>query len=452
MLGKLFSDLRCYFKARIIIIALMGMCSGIPLPLSLGTLSVLLTEYGVSKTSIGVISMVGIFYSCKFLWAPIVDTKAIPIIPRKQNLRRRRSWIVLCLPMLSIFIYLLSVISPKTDLQSFTLCLLCIILFSTILDISVDAFRIESIDEEEQGLAAAAYTFAYRIGIFFSSAGALMLSSHYSWQLAFGVLSIPLLISMVCVYLYNPPVNEKYKKASKKRLSSGKKNSSGGEEERSRISLDLFVKPVMELAKQKGVILLFIIIVTYKLSDAYIAIMISPFLLELGFTKMDIAIIVKTYCLISTILGGIIGGTYVKNTDINKAMIVGAILQIVTNFGFVLQYYLGVNKPILLMVMSLENFCGGFSTVIFVVFLSRICGLKFVATQYAILTSLSSLGRTMIAGSSGLFVDTFGWVAFFFFSGTLSVPAIICVHILNRRKNETSTIHKSSTMHSSRKV
>ena len=199
--------------------------------------------------------------------------------------------------------------------------------------------------------------------------------------------------------------------------------------------IKFIICPLKNFAERKNWVSILFFIVLLKLADAFIGNLTLPFLLESGYTKMELATILKTFGLFATLIGVYCGGIFSKKIGIHKSLWLATILQAFSNFSFVYLAISGKNINALYFVVFIENFCGGVGDAIFVGYLSSICNLKFTSTQYALFSSISSISRSALSSTSGFYVSYFGWVNFFIFSGLLAIPAIALLIILNKNSN-----------------
>ena len=402
------------FKKDILIIFLLGFASGLPLALILSTLKVFLVDLNFDIKTIGLFSLIALPYGLKFLWSPIVDSIALPVLTK--TLGRRRSWIILNQILLIICIAALGIFSAANVLIIAIIAML-IAIFSATGDMAIDAYRIERIKPEDQGIAASFYVYGYRIGMLISGAFALVLSTKISWDKVYYILAAVMIIGVITTL-------------------------SAGEKERDAKQADDFlswikiavIAPVVDFFKRQNWYLIFPFIVLFKLCDAFAGSLTLPFLIEIGFSKFEIATIVKTFGLFATLFGAFLGGILVKKIGLIKSLWIAAVLQAVSNLAFAYQASIGHNATSLYLVIFIENFSGGIGDAVFVAYLSSLCNIAFTATQYAILVSFASIGRAVLASSSGFVVANFGWINFFCFSAVLALPALILLFLLSRKR------------------
>jgi PAT family beta-lactamase induction signal transducer AmpG len=275
------------------------------------------------------------------------------------------------------------------------------------------------LSEKEQGAGAAAIVFGYRIAMLASSAGALALAHFYDWTFSYfcmGLLMLPGIITTLCLVaepavFFEKPKTEFtvwFKKA--------------------------FLEPFTEFLTRENSIIILIFIILYKLGDAYLGTMTNPFLMELGFDKLEIAKIVKFYGFWATIAGVFAGGVLVANLGIKNSLIVGCVLQTLSNLVFIVQAEAGHDQLVLIGVIAFENFTGGLGNPVIVAYLSRLCNLNFTATQYALLSSIAVTARSTLSTPSGYLAKYLGWTDFFIATAVMSLPALLLVNFCFREK------------------
>ncbi|AIF80811.1 MFS transporter protein [endosymbiont of Acanthamoeba sp. UWC8] len=413
-------------KKKMFLIFILGFSCGLPLPITLSTLSAFLKEYGFALSSIGLFSLTQIPYALKPLWSPFLDNLKPPLL---SFLGKRRGWLIIIQAFLIISIFLLGQFDPKQYLFSVAIISLSVAFFSASQDIIVDALRIESLSEEEQGIGVAYYTFGYRIGMFVATAGALYFSHIWNWKISFLILSLLSVLGIISALLINEPEHKVLKEA----------------ENIKEWFYNAFVVPFTELTNRYNWFYVLLFISLYKLSDAYLGAMTNPFLLEMKFSKLEIALIIKTYGLFAMLIGTFAGGYLVKYYNIYSLLLYSAIISSVSNLAFILQYYAGHDAETLMMVISIENFASGLSSAVFLTYIGLVCNKQLTATQFALLSSIASIGRTTLSSSSGFLAEKVGWVDFFIFSAILCLPALILIKFINN--SQKGSIWNLNTKH-----
>ncbi len=409
-----------YFRPKFIGIFILSMICGLPLALAASTLTVMLTEAKLDISTIGLFALVGLPYSLKYLWAPLVDNTKLPIL---NKFGRRKSWLVLCQALTAISIFSVALIDINDQLHLVALAGLAIAFFSVTHDIVFDAFRIESLTPEEQAAGVSIYVFGYRLGMLVSSGGALYIAHFYSWELTYMIMAA-LMLTGILTTLLMPEPKVKVIKLNVTSFLEWLKNS--------------YIEPLAEFAHRVNLWQVLLFVTLFKLGDAYAGMMTNTFLLHLGFSKIEIANIVKGIGLGATLFGVFIGGLAAAKLGMYRCLFLSLILQIASNLLFIIQVYAGNDAWVLTGVICIENFTGGVGTSIFTAYLALLCNARFTATQYALLASFALLGRTLISGTSGFVIEAFGWENFFIISALLSVPALFLIQTSTGKKVKTT--------------
>ena len=405
-------------KKNFLVIFFLGISAGIPITLILSTLKALLVDKGFDLQIIGFLSLVSLPYSLKIFVAPVVDSLAIPYFTKK--LGNRRSWIMITQILLTILISLLGIFGEVASLKGIALLSFLVACVSATQDIVIDGYRIELIKKEDQAVASGYYIYGYRIGMLISGSLALALSDKIRWDLVYLMMSGFMMLCIIStLFAKESRVNWHPRKYHFKIW-----------------FIKFIIRPLRNFSERKNWISILFFIVLFKLADAFVGNLTLPFLLEIGYTKIEIATILKTFGLFAVLVGVYAGGFLSKKIGIHKALWLATILQAVSNFSFI--YLVVTEKTIssLYAIVFIENFCGGIGDVIFVGYLSSICNLKFSSTQYALFSSISSISRSVLSSTSGFYASYFGWINFFIFSGLLAIPAIALLIILNKNNNK----------------
>jgi PAT family beta-lactamase induction signal transducer AmpG len=413
-------SLAVYLERRLIIVFLFGFASGLPLLLTLSTLSIWLTEQGVSLTAIGLFAMVGTPYTLKFLWAPMIDRAPIPGLT--AWLGRRRSWLLAIQACLILAILALGATRPGQAPFWTALWALVVAFFSASQDIVIDAYRIESVREHEQGAAAAMTQFGYRIGMLASGAGALYLAESVSWFGVYAVMAALMLVGVATTVASPEPL-----------VGAPTGPPGGGALARVR---EAVIEPFAEFIRRSGLkvaglVLAFILL--YKFGDAFAGVMANPFYVKIGFTKAEIAGVTKIFGLAATLAGVFLGGVVVTRYGVMPALLGCGVLQMLSNLMFVVQAMMGHDVSTLMLTIGLENLAGGMGSAAFVAYLSLLCNVAYTATQYALFSSFMAVGRTLLSSTSGWVADHVDWVSFFLISTVLAVPGLLILGWMMRR-------------------
>ena len=405
-------------KKNFLVIFFLGISAGIPITLILSTLKALLVDKGFDLQIIGFLSLVSLPYSLKIFVAPVVDSLSIPYFTKK--LGNRRSWIMITQILLTILISLLGIFGEVASLKGIAILSFLVACVSATQDIVIDGYRIELIKKEDQAVASGYYIYGYRIGMLISGSLALALSDKIRWDLVYLMMSGFMMLCIIStLFAKESRVNWHPRKYHFKIW-----------------FIKFIIRPLRNFSERKNWMSILFFIVLFKLADAFVGNLTLPFLLEIGYTKIEIATILKTFGLFAVLVGVYAGGFLSKKIGIHKALWLATILQAVSNFSFI--YLVVTEKTIssLYAIVFIENFCGGIGDVIFVGYLSSICNLKFSSTQYALFSSISSISRSVLSSTSGFYASYFGWINFFIFSGLLAIPAIALLIILNKNNNK----------------
>jgi PAT family beta-lactamase induction signal transducer AmpG len=408
---------RVYADRRMLVILLMGFASGLPLLLTLSTLTYWLEKVGVDLTTIGIFALVGIPYSFKFVWAPLVDQGRIPFLTRW--LGRRRSWALLAQAGLIGAILFMGTTDPAVNGWWTALAALLVAFFSATQDIVIDAYRIEILDEDEQGAGAATTQIGYRLGLIVAGAGALAASDYIGWPAIFAGLAACVGVGVVAVLIAREPVTP----ASWERISRAPLA------EQIKLSV---VDPFVEFLTRKGALVILLFVLLYKFGDAIGGTMAYPFYAQMGFTGTEIAAVSKVFGVIMTLVGTAAGGVMVARYGIFRALIAGGILQAVTNVLYAWVAIEGHDITVLAITVGTDNFANGLGSAAFVAYLSSLCNVAFTGTQYALLSSFMATGRTLMSSGSGWLAETMGWAPFFVATMFLAVPGLLLIWWLMR--------------------
>ena len=420
-----------YLERRVLIVLLLGFASGLPLALSGSTLLVWMREAGVDLRTIGLFALVGTPYTLKFIWAPLVDALHVPLFT--QKLGRRRGWLVLSQLLLIGAILLLALTDPARSPPLVALGALLVAATSSTQDIVVDAFRVESLPESEQAAGMASYVAAYRIGMLVSTAGALFLVSAFesgglprssAWMWSYVAMAALVLIgTLTAIAATEPPQSIRAAAATQ------------ADDASTRVLLAA-TGALTEFLTRRDAWAALAFVVLYKFTDAFSGTMTAPFVIDLGFSRNDYAAIVKGVGLAATLIGGFAGGFVARTYSLPVSLWIGGVLQAVANLSFSWLALVGVNQWALALAITAENFTSAIATVIFIAYLSALCRNPLhTATQYALLTALSAVGRTYLSSSAGFVAAASGWPLFFAICVVLAVPSLILLLWLQRREH-----------------
>lgn len=394
-------------NSRLAAMLLLGFSSGLPLALTGSTLQAWFTSAGVDLLTIGALTLVGLPYVWKFLWAPFLDYFIPPW------LGRRRGWILLTQICLCVALFFLAHFHPNEAPKLIGLVALIIAFLSATQDIAIDAYRADILLEEERGLGAAYFIFSYRIAMIASGGLALILAQYLGWQHLYELMATLIGCTAITTYFI---ANPKQPAQLPKNL------------------VDAIYKPFQDLFKRENITLILLFVILYKIGDAFALTLMSNFLLKgIGFSLAEVGLAFKTMGLFATILGAFFAGILLIRMNIFNALLWFASAQAASNLLFMLLAYAGKNYFIFVSSIFIESLCSGMSTAALMAFLMSLCHPSYSATQYALLSALSSLGRVLLGPLAAIMVQHVGWIYFYFWSFFLCFPGILLIGLLRNR-------------------
>jgi len=436
-----------YFQPEVFRMLFLGFSAGLPLLLVLGTLSLLLKDAGISRSEIGFASWIGLAYSIKVFWSPIVDNFKLPIL--SKLLGKRKSWLLFAQIGIAIGLYMISQTDAGTDTQRLVIFALITAFLSATQDIVIDAFRVESNDDKKQGAAAATYIMGYRIGMIVAGAGALKLAASFDWEVSYQIMAICMGVGILGGLLSPEPPHKKQvlgeteleKDISEKVLRPLAKRKAGLKQKiESLTAFQYFVKAILspfvdffQRYKWWGLVIIAFIL-SFRVSDIVLGVMTNVFYDDMGFTKDEIADYSKIYGVIMTILGAFIGGYVVNKVKILWCLLWGIILVILTNLLFAYMASQPKDVGFLIAVISADNMAGGFSMGVLMAYFATLINQEFTATQFALYTSLMTLTGKILGGYSGVNIDNWGYPMFFTYAASLGIPALLLILALLYRE------------------
>ena len=432
-----------YTRKPVIAIALLGFGAGLPFLLVFSTLTAWLRDAGVERTTIGFFAWIGITYSIKVFWAPVVDRTALPLLSRW--LGQRRSWILLGQLGIGVGLVWMSLLDPVSQLWWIAVAALLVAFSSSTQDVALDAFRIEAAEDSLQGAMSASYIFGYRVALLFAGAGSLYLADWYDWRLSYTTMAVMMLVGIAATFWCSEPrhISREQRNEQEAELIDrlfGRAMHLPQRPGWQRWLLGAVVCPILEFFQRNGWLALLILgfVAVFRLSDITMAVMANPFYLDLGYSKSDIASIAKVFGFFMTIIGSALCGVLVIRWGMYRPLLLGAILVASTNLLFAALAFSfdGEHRPSLawlMLVISADNLSGGIASTAFVAYLSSLANKSYTATQYALFSSLMTLPGKFISGFSGWVVDGFGYGQFFVLAAILGIPAVVLVWILMRR-------------------
>lgn len=415
-----------YKNSKVLGMLFLGFSAGLPFLLVFSTLSAWLKDEGISLAVIGFFGWIGITYSIKVFWAPVVDHIRLPRFI--GFLGRRRSWILLAQIGIITGIIGMAVNDPSANLNLVIGFALLIAFSSATQDIAIDAYRIEAVPIDLQGNMATTYQLGYRIALLVAGGGALFIADQWSWPAAYFSMAACMAVGIITTLIIREP------EGAKKPVSDSLKETPLKERIRDWLYKSV-VAPFHDFFQRNGWMALIILslIGLYRLPDLAMGIMANPFYLELGFTKTEIAQIVKVYGFAMTVLGAGIGGLAVVRYGIARPLLLGAILVSTSNLLFAWLATKGADTNLLILTISADNLSTGMAGSIFIAYLSSLTNTAYTATQYALFSSLMTLPGKFLSGFSGLVVESQGFEIFFILTAISGLPAILLVIYLMRK-------------------
>jgi PAT family beta-lactamase induction signal transducer AmpG len=435
-------SLRIYTRPRMLSMLALGFSSGLPFMLIFSTLSAWLSQAGIRRATVGMLAWVSLAYSFKFLWSPIVDRLRLPLSGRL--LGQRRSWMLLAQLSCAAALFAISGSDPRGDVVHVAALALWLAFSAATQDIAIDAWRIESAPVREQGAMAAAYQLGYRLAILVGSAGALVIAASTGWPRCYATMAVLMGIGVLTTLVVREPerIIPRASVLTERRVIDWLERRShwpGWLRHGGGWILGAVVGPVLDFFARYGLtlgLLLFAFISTYRLTDFTMGTMANRFYLDLGFSLKQIAAVAKVFGTAWTIAGILFGGFAVARLGRIGSLLLGSSLIMVSNVGYSILAAHGVpSVPGLAAVISLDNFAQGVHGTALIAFMSSLTSASFTATQYAVLSSLYSLLPKLLMGTSGLVVDAIGYPPFYLYTASLSIPALLILYVLARRRD-----------------
>ncbi|SFK18776.1 MFS transporter, PAT family, beta-lactamase induction signal transducer AmpG [Nitrosomonas aestuarii] len=451
------NTLSIYTHPRVLGMLSLGFSAGLPLLLILGTLSFWLREAGIDRTTIGHLSWIGLAYSFKWLWSPLVDRMSLPVLTRL--LGRRRAWLLLSQIVIVFALIGMASTDPVVNLSHMVFFALAVAFASATQDIALDAYRIEAVALELQGAMAATYQAGYRVAMILASAGVLWIAAavdssattydYLPWRFAYLVMAGCMSVGIITTLIIREPdvpfstllsENEQY---AHEIIANWHLNA--------RLANMLvwlygaLIAPFRDFIVRHGkqALLILALIALYRISDVVMGVMSNPFYVDMGYTKDEVATVSKVYGVLMTILGAAVGGILIARIGIMRTLFIGAVLSAATNLLFVWLAGRGHDVSGLVFTISADNLSAGIASSAFIAYLSGLTNSAYSATQYALFSSVMLLLPKFVAGFSGQFVDAYGYESFFIATALLGVPVLLLVRLAGKAKFETS-VNESS--------
>ncbi len=377
---------------------IMGFACGLPLLLTMSVLQARMKEDGIDLTVIGLVNLVQIPYTWKFLWAPFLDRFIPPF------LGRRKGWLAMAQLALILAIAGLGYSDPLNHFGWMVFTAICVAFFSATQDIVVDAYRREDLSDEELGLGSSFYIYGYRMGTLLASGGGLIMADYIPWSHVYLVMCACMLPAVTTTLLTPEP---HMAEGSPKTLK------------------DAVIQPLVDYFNRKHALWILAFILFYKIGDTMAGAMNMPFYMEIGFTKTQIGTVVKVFGTWAIIGGAIVGGVIMLRFGIYKSLWVFGVLQALSTACFVILARVGNNVAVLSGVIAFENVSSGMGTAAFVAFMASITNKNFTATQYALLSSLMAFPRVLASAPTGFLAKHLGWESFFIACTLIAIPGMV---------------------------
>jgi MFS transporter, PAT family, beta-lactamase induction signal transducer AmpG len=394
---------------KMLAILVLGAASGFPNQITESALQAWLKDSGATNTTIGILSYVALPYLFKFLWAPLIDRYPLPM------LGRRRGWLVVIQLALAATIALFALQNPAESLTPVAICAVAIVFFSATQDIAFDAYRTDVSEPHERGLAAAASNLGYRTTAWLASAFALVIADFFGWKPALLILAAVMagfclgtLLAPEPHYRHRPP----------------------------RTLRESIVTPLQELLGTPSAIAFIGLVVLFKVGDAFALRLFTPFMMDVGFSKTEIALVLKALFTASAVLGAILGGIFMVKLGLLRSMLIFGVLQAASNFLYYALALTGKNYPLMIAAVSIDNLAGSMGNIASVALIMALCDVRFSAFQYALLSALALTPRYLLGGPAGWIADTAGWDVYYIVSVLLAMPGLVLVWVMRNKIQE----------------
>lgn len=431
------SALLVYFCAPVVTMLFLGFSAGLPFLLVFSTLSAWLRSDGVEVAAIGFFAWIGMLYSIKFFWAPVVDRLALPGLTRLFG--QRRGWMLLAQALIVAGLVGMAGVDPVGNLGWVAAFALLVAFGSATQDIAVDAYRIESAGDDLQAALSSSYIIGYRLGLIAAGAGALYIAAHVSWSAAYLCMALLMGVGVLTVLIRPEPARaslglQLVHEPSVRAFLRGSRGKSKLYRRLGAWALGAVVCPFLDFFRRFGVkalgLLLFIAV--FRISDLAMGSMANPLYIDLGFSLETIATVTNIFGIAMSIAGGILGGLLVVRYGIGPLLIVGATFVMITNLLFSALALMGDRVPMLVVTIIGDNLANGLASAVFIAFLSSLTSKAYTATQYALFSSLMTLPGKFLSGFGGLVVAAQGYATFFLVATLLGLPAVLLAVWVNR--------------------
>jgi len=433
------ASFQIYKNPKVLAMLFLGFSAGLPILLVFGTLSAWLNSEGVDKTTIGFVSWVALAYGLKFLWSPLVDRMPLPLLTRV--LGQRRSWMLLAQIGVITGLAALSMFDPKISLTSIVAFAVLTAFSSATQDITIDAWRIEAIDDEYQGAMAGTYQLGYRIGMILAGSMAFVIADYYSWSAAYLSMACFMIVGIISTFIISEPDHtlRDQEWATEKRVLSLLERTQHLPEKIRNLQawfVGAVICPFADFFARNGwnALLILSFIAVFRMSDITLGVMAFPFYQDMGYSGSEIGIVSGLVGKFITISGALLGGVLVVRYGVMRMLLAGAIIVIATNLLFA---WLAGQDPLviwLILVVGADNLAGGLAGTVFIAYLSSLTNRAYTATQYALFSSIMLLLPKFIGGFSGVVVDASSYPVFFLYAAALGLPSVLLILMLMKKE------------------
>lgn len=411
-----------YIRSRPLAALLLGISSGFPLALLLGTMTFWLTKVGIDKKTIGFAVGLTTPYALKFLWAPLIDRLKLPILTPLFG--QRRAWLFFVQALLFISVWQLGASQPEVSLGAFAFWAIATSFLGATQDIVIDAYRIEILSDEELPHGTANNQFGYRLGAFIAGVGTIALASpeafNLGWANAYALTGLCIVPGIIAAFWAGPGLHDKV-------LAAVPDQSIGSWLE------ETVIGPFREFFRRRGAILILLFVLIYKLGDAMGQIMLNPMIVELGFSDTEFLAINKVVGFWGLVVGIALAAPFMAWLGMGRALFVSGILMMISNFAFVILALNGHSNLWLTIAVATEQVTSGIGLTVFVTYLSGLSNIAYTATQFALLSSFASVGRTWLSSPAGIAAEYLGWPGFWLMTMVVAIPGLVLLWLLWHR-------------------
>lgn len=420
-----------YIRARPMAALLLGISSGFPLALLLGTMTFWLAKVGIEKKTIGFAIGLTTPYALKFLWAPLIDSWKLPVLTALFG--QRRGWLFFIQALLFGSVWMLGASQPEMHLGVFAFWAIVTAFLGATQDIVIDAYRIEILSEEELPYGTANNQFGYRLGAFMAGVGTIAIASPeglgLGWAMGYGLTAFCVVPGIIAALWAGPGLHDR---------AIAKQFGSFAQWLRATV-----IEPFVEFLQRRGAWLILLFVVIYKLGDAMGQAMLNPMIVELGFSDTEFIAINKLVGFWGLIVGIALAAPFMAWLGMGRALFVSGLLMMLSNLMFVILALQGHSNTWLIIAVSTEQVTSGIGLTVFVTYLSGLSNLAYTATQFALLSSLASVGRTWLSVPAGYAAERFGWPGFWIMTMVVAVPGMALLWLLWRRGFVVESVRKA---------